>query len=72
MLCGVAKGKLVPRVGPDAYEKCLKLKNASEMTFTGKPMKGMVYVSADGCRNKVQLERWIERSIDFVKTLPRK
>lgn len=72
MLCGVAKGKLVARVGPEAYESCLKLKNASEMTFTGKPMKGMIYVAKEGCKTNSQLGKWIDRSMDFVKTLPRK
>ena len=45
-------------------EKCLKEEHASEMDFTGKALKGMVYVNPDGIRTKSQLKRWIGICLD--------
>ena len=42
------------------------------MTFTGKPMKGLVYVDPAGIETETQLSTWIERCLDFVATLPDK
>lgn len=72
MLCGIAKGKLVARVGPDHYEKALRLKNTAPMDFTGKPLKGMVYVLPEGTKSKTSVKRWVEKSVAFVQTLPKK
>jgi len=72
MLCGIAKGKLVARVGPESYDKFLKEKYASPMDFTGRPLKGMVYVGPSGLKSRASLAKWVKRSVDFVKTLSKK
>lgn len=72
MCCGIAKEMLVVRVGPNAYEDALKEKHVREMDFTGKPMKGYVYVESKGIESDIELKSWIERGIKFVKTLPPK
>ena len=36
------------RVGPDYYGACMAENHAREMDFTGKALKGMVYVSPRG------------------------
>lgn len=69
MCCGIAKDMLVVRVGPDAYEEALKEKYVRVMDFTGKPMKGYVYVEAGGIKSDESLKSWIDRGIKFVKTL---
>lgn len=48
MCCGIVDETLMARVGPDKYDECLAMRHASEMDFTGRAMKGMVYVSPDG------------------------
>ncbi len=72
MLCGIAKGKLVARVGPEEYEKALKLKHTAPMDFTGRPMKGMVYVLPEGTRSKAAVKKWVDKSLAYVQTLPAK
>ena len=72
MCCGVAKNELMVRVGPDAYEECLQQKHAREMNFTGKPLKGMVFVRRQGLRSDDELKTWIQRGKKFAKTLPAK
>ncbi len=70
MLCGIAKSKLVVRVGPEVYEKTLKIKYTAPMNFTGKPMKGLVYVLPEGTKSKASVKKWIDRSLVYVQTLP--
>lgn len=72
MACGVAKEELMVRVGPDAYEEALALPHAREMDFTGRPMKGMIYVEFEGYRTDHGLEGWVERGLDFTGSLPPK
>lgn len=72
MCCGIVKDTLMARVGPDKYEKCLVKKHAREMDFTGKSMKGMVYVSPEGLKSDAGLANWLNTCIDFVESLPTK
>lgn len=72
MLCGVVGSDLVVRVGPDAYEEALARPHAREMDFTGRPMKGMVYVAPAGVRTARQLDAWLERGLAFARSLPAK
>ena len=69
MCCGIVKETLMARVGPDNYEKCLAKKYASEMDFTGKAMKGMVYVSPEGLESDKNLATWVSICSDFVESL---
>lgn len=72
MCVGVVDNMLMARVGPDQYSECIKEKHVKEMTFTGKPMKGMIYVESDGISSESQLTFWIEKCLCFVSTLPNK
>jgi hypothetical protein len=73
MMCGAdLKNGLSVRVGPEQYEKVLKLKHARKMDLTGTPLKGLVFVHPDGYKTKASLTKWIERGMAFTKTLPKK
>ena len=72
MCCGIVGDTLMARVGPENYERCLERKHASEMDFTGKAMKGMVYVSPAGIELDRDLDRWVSYCTQFVATLPPK
>ena len=72
MCCGIVKDTLMTRVGPEQYEACLKKTHASEMNFTGRPMKGMIYVSPEGVESDKELQWWINACLKFVNTLPLK
>ena len=45
MCCGVVGAELMVRVGVDGYEAALSQPYARQMDFTGKPLKGFVYVA---------------------------
>lgn len=72
MVCGLVGDVLMVRVGPEAYAAALNLPHAREMDFTGRPMKGMVFVDPPGTRTTAALRCWIERGRAFTSTLPPK
>jgi TfoX/Sxy family transcriptional regulator of competence genes len=72
MAVGVVKDSLMVRVGPDNYETLVAESNAREMDFTGKPMKGFVYVGAEGLATDADLARWVGYGLSFARSLPRK
>lgn len=72
MCCGVIEDNLVVRVGPGAYDDALREPHARPMDFTGRPLRGFVYVDRDGFASDVLLKQWIERGVTFVRTLPPK
>ena len=72
MCVGVWKTSLIVRLDPNEYPNALQEPHVSEFDITGRPMKGWVLVEADGVEAAEELEDWINRSIEFVKTLPKK
>lgn len=72
MCCGVVRDELMLRVGPESYAECLGLPHAREMDFTGRAMKGMIYVSTDGFEEDEDLEAWVGRGLEFARSLPPK
>ena len=72
MCCGVVKDTLMLRVGAENYESLLSQTHAREMDFTGKSMKGMIYVDPEGLKSEKELKTWIERALEFVLSLPAK
>ena len=72
MACGVEKNKLVVRVDPGDYEKFLKQKHIRKMDFTGKPLKGFIYVLPDGLIRSDSLKKWVDRGAQFARSLPKK
>ena len=70
MLAGILKEDLVVRVGPEGHEAALKEPHTRPMDFTGRPMKGYIYVSAGGTKTAAQLRAWLARGQTFVASLP--
>ncbi len=72
MCCGVTGDELMVRVGGQTYEDALDLPHAREMDFTGRPLKGFVYVASEGFAAEADLNAWVARGIAFAKSLPPK
>lgn len=70
MCCGVIKDALMARVGPEQYEAALAKPHVREMDFTGKPMKGYVYVAPEGFESDDELKEWVRLCEAFVNSLP--
>lgn len=69
MCIGIVKDRLMARIGPDYYERALQQKGVFEMDFTGRPMKGYVFVAPEALDDEDSLTFWMEKSIAFNKTL---
>ncbi|APG59895.1 TfoX/Sxy family protein [Christiangramia salexigens] len=65
MCVGVVKNELMARIGPEAYKKALTIKGSKLMNFTGRPMKGFVFVQPEALDMQDDLEYWIELSLAF-------
>ena len=72
MCCGVLGSELMVRVGPENYPVALKQPHTREMDFTGRALKGLVYVSKHGIHSDQSLRSWVSRGLEFVASLPRK
>ena len=68
MCCGVEKDRLMVRVAPDRYETLLKKPHAREMDFTGKPLKGFLFVGEAGYRTVSGLASWLDEAIKCVRS----
>ncbi len=71
MCCGIHYDKkketdlLMARIGEKAYDQAMLRNGCHPMDFTGRPMKGYVFVSPDGFDLDVDLEYWIQLCLDF-------
>ena len=72
MSVGIVQDKLMVRVGPESYDRALRARHARKMDFTGKPMKGFVYVVPSGYESDADLERWIALGASYAMSLPTK
>jgi hypothetical protein len=54
------------------YHDCLTKPYVSEMDFTGKPVKGLIYILPDGFESDSDLMYWVNICISFVDSLPPK
>lgn len=70
MCCGLTHTDMMVRVGPDKYDEALAEPHARPMDFTGRPLKGMIYVAPAGLRTEAALAEWVGRGVAFVSTLP--
>ena len=72
MVCGVIKDELMVRVGKENYAEAVALPHAREMDFTGRPVRGMIYVDVDGIETDADLECWVSKGLDYASSLPPK
>jgi len=65
MCVGIINDDLMVRIDPKNQEKFLNEKGCRIMDFTRRPMKGYLYVSTEGIDMDEDLERWVQRCLDF-------
>jgi TfoX/Sxy family transcriptional regulator of competence genes len=67
MCIGVEKERLMVRLDPARYEEVMEKEGCAPMDFTGKVMKGFVFVSEDVLKTKKQLEYWVKLALEYNK-----
>ncbi len=61
--------RLMVRVGKLPYETLLKEKGSRQMDFTGKPMRGFLFIDPEGFDTDDDLDFWVNRALEFNRIL---
>ena len=65
MCIGVEKDMLMVRLDPSKYDEVIEKEGCEPMNFTGKVMKGFVFVSEDVLTTKKKLEYWVNLALEY-------
>lgn len=65
MCAGIMKEDLMLRLNPDNTETVLEMDGSRPMDFTGKSMKGFVFVSGDTVLRNDRMEYWIRLALEY-------
>jgi TfoX/Sxy family transcriptional regulator of competence genes len=65
MCIGVVKDEMMCRIDPLLEEDVLEKVGCRPMDFTGRPMKGYIYINEDGMKTKKTFAYWINLCLDF-------
>ncbi len=72
MACGIIGDELMVRLDHGDAERALADRHVRAMDFTGKPVRGMIYVEAAGIAADGDLASWVEAGADHAASLPPK
>ena len=67
MLVGVETERLMVRLDPLKYDEVMEKEGAAPMDFTGKIMKGYVFVDINVLNTKKKLEYWMNLALEYNK-----
>jgi len=70
MALGTSKERLMVRLDPDEADRWLGAAHVSPMDFTGKPMRGFLFVDGAGVRKAPALRAWVERCVSYAESRP--
>ncbi len=65
MCVGVVRDELMARIGTYNYEAALQKEGCKEMNFTGRAMRGYVFLTEDATDLDTDLEYWLQLALDF-------
>lgn len=67
MCLAVESQRLMVRLDPAKYETVLEKNGCTPMDFTGKVMKGYVFVDTDVLNTKKELKYWVDLALEYNK-----
>ena len=67
MCVGVEKDRIMVRLDPAVYDEVMEKEGCQPMDFTGRVMKGYVFVDAAVLNTKKKLEYWVKLALVFNK-----
>jgi len=65
MCVGVIKNKMMARVDPDIYEDAITKEGCHPMDFTGRPMKGWIFLEPEGIDLDDDISYWVELALEY-------
>jgi TfoX/Sxy family transcriptional regulator of competence genes len=72
MFVGIRNSSLMARVGPERHSDALAMPSVRVMDFTGRPMKGYVYIDPPAIAEDHDLMAWVSWCVEYVALLPSK
>lgn len=78
MLCGIHIDKkyndslLMARIGEEAYATHIEREECLPMDFTGRPMKGYIFITPEGFDLDKSLGYWLQLALDFNPKVKKK
>ena len=70
MFVGIHGSRLMARVGAQRHADALAMPGVRVMDFTGRPMKGYVYIDPQAIAEDAALQAWVRWCADHVAALP--
>lgn len=67
MCVGIEKERMMVRFNPELYEEVIQKDGCTPMDFTGKIMKGFVFVGDTALTTKKKLEYWVNLALEYNK-----
>ncbi|WP_422090532.1 TfoX/Sxy family protein [Tenacibaculum ovolyticum] len=65
MCVAVIRDEVMARIDPNIYDDCLQRKGCKEMNFTGKPMKGFVFLTEEAIDLDEDFRDWLQLALDY-------
>jgi len=65
MCIGIEQERIMVRLDPKIYDEVMEMEGCHPMDFTGKPMRGYVFVDATALTTQKKLEFWIRLALDY-------
>ena len=65
MCIGVEQERMMVRLDPAVYDKVMEMDGCHPMDFTGKSMRGYVFVDSSVLTTQKKLNYWIQLALDF-------
>ena len=70
MFVGIRNSSLMARVGPERHYDALAMPSVRVMDFTGRPMRGYVYIDPPAIAEEHDLKAWVLWCSEYVARLP--
>lgn len=67
MCIGIIGDQLMVRVLDEHYESLLEENGVSPMNFTGKTMKGFLFIAPEVFQTPKQLDKWLQFGLEFAE-----
>ena len=68
MTCGITGEDLMVRLADEEHAEALAQPHVRAMDFTGRPMKGFIYVDSKGTAEDEALRHWVGRALAYTRT----
>jgi TfoX/Sxy family transcriptional regulator of competence genes len=72
MAVGVIGEDLIVRLDPEDAAQALAEEGVRKFDFSGRPMRGWIFVAPEATASERDLARWVEAGADYASSLPAK